>query len=74
MGKATISLDDEAYELLQAERKPGETVSEVVIRLTESPRDDDPERLAGGLGSEFASAVETSSEEVRRELEPDPVR
>jgi hypothetical protein len=27
--------------------------------------------LAGGLGSEFASAVEASSEEVTERLEPD---
>lgn len=71
MGTTTISLRDEAYELLKEEKGDDESFSDVVIRLTKSAKT--PERieeLAGGLGSEFATAVEESSAEVRDSLEP----
>lgn len=75
MGTTTISLKDEAYERLKAEKGEDESFSDVVLRLTGPGRtEEDLERLAGALGSEFAAAVEASSDEVREELEPDSVR
>jgi len=71
MGTTTISLRDEAYERLRAEKRDDESFSDVVLRLAGNERvDRDLERLAGGLGSDFAAAVEASSDEVRDDLEP----
>jgi predicted CopG family antitoxin len=70
MGTTTISLKDEAYRLLKEEKREGESFSDVVIRLTgAATTEEDIEELAGGLGTEFAGAVEESSTEVRESLE-----
>lgn len=75
MGTTTISLKDEAYERLKAEKEDDESFSDVVMRLTGPGRTEkDLEQLAGALGSDFTGAVETSSDEVREELEPDSAR
>jgi predicted CopG family antitoxin len=73
MGTTTISLRDEAYELLEAEKREGESFSDVVIRLTTATKTSEQiEELAGGLGTEFAEEVEKSSEEVRESLDMGP--
>jgi predicted CopG family antitoxin len=70
MGTTTISLRDEAYERLRAAKREGESFSDVVLRLTDSPSTEERiAELAGGLGSEFADAVDESSTEVRDSLE-----
>jgi predicted CopG family antitoxin len=75
MGTTTISLRDEAYRLLKEEKREGESFSDVVIRLTDSADTENRiEELAGGLGEEFAEAVEESSEAVRGSLEMDSGR
>ncbi|WP_436932446.1 antitoxin VapB family protein [Halosimplex halobium] len=70
MGTTTISLRDEAYERLKDAKQEGESFSDVVLRLTDSP---DTEAqiadLAGGLGTEFAEAVEDSSTDVSESLD-----
>jgi len=72
MGTTTISLRDEAYERLKEAKRGDESFSDVVLRLTGPGRTEgELADLAGGLGSEFASAVEASSEEVTERLEPD---
>lgn len=70
MGTTTISLKDEAYRLLKAEKREDESFSDVVIRLTSSAATEEQiEELAGGLGSEFSTAVSGSSDDVRESLE-----
>ena len=70
MGTTTISLREEAYRLLKEEKREDESFSDVVIRLTESAKTEEQiEELAGGLGNEFATAAEESSDEVRGSLE-----
>lgn len=65
MGTTTISLRDEAYRVLEAEKLEDESFSDVVLRLTESTADEEQiERLAGGLGTELATEIEESAEEV----------
>lgn len=72
MGTTTISLKDEAYEQLKAEKQEGESFSDVILRLTTAPKTaGEIEELAGGLESEFATEVEESSAEVRSALELD---
>lgn len=70
MGTTTISLKDEAYRMLKAEKREDESFSDVILRLTDSARtDEEIEELAGGLGAGFAQAVEDSTDEVRDSLE-----
>ncbi|WP_415383291.1 antitoxin VapB family protein [Halosimplex sp. TS25] len=70
MGTTTISLKDEAYERLKEAKQEGESFSDVVLRLTDSPNTEAQiAELAGGLGTEFAEAVEGSSAEVRDSLD-----
>lgn len=72
MGTTTISLKDEAYQQLAAEKREGESFSDVVMRLTGGQRTvDELEELAGGLDAELAEAVEKSTETVRKDLEPE---
>ncbi|MFC7138483.1 antitoxin VapB family protein [Halosimplex aquaticum] len=70
MGTTTISLKDEAYERLKEAKQEGESFSDVVLRLTDSPSTEAQiAELAGGLGTEFAEMVEDSSAEVRDSLD-----
>jgi predicted CopG family antitoxin len=70
MGTTTISLKDEAYARLKEAKREGESFSDVVLRLTASPTtDEEIAELAGGLGTEFAEAVEKSSESVGESLD-----
>ncbi|WP_123538176.1 antitoxin VapB family protein [Halosimplex salinum] len=70
MGTTTISLKDEAYEQLKEAKQEGESFSDVVLRLTDSP-DTEAQiaELAGGLGTDFAEAVEESSADVNESLD-----
>lgn len=70
MGTTTISLKDEAYNRLKEAKQEGESFSDVVLRLTDSPNTEEQiAEVAGGLGSEFSEEVEESSREVREALE-----
>ncbi|MBX0286974.1 antitoxin VapB family protein [Haloarcula salinisoli] len=70
MGTTTISLRDEAYDRLRAAKREGESFSDVVLRLTDSPTTDEQiAALAGGLDADFADAVTESSEQVGASLE-----
>lgn len=70
MGTTTISLRDEAYRRLTAEKREGESFSDVVLRLTDAADTEQRiEELAGGLSQGFAEDVERSSEVVRDSLE-----
>jgi len=70
MGTTTISLKDEAYERLKEKKREGESFSDVVLRLTDTPTTEEAiEDLAGGLGTDFAQAVTESSTEVSKSLE-----
>ena len=72
MGTTTISLRDRAYERLKREKREGESFSDVVLRLTTPEQEKrQVEELAGGLGEEFATSVEASTEAVRDELKMD---
>lgn len=70
MGTTTISLRDEAYDQLRAAKREGESFSDVVLRLTDSPTTDEQiAALAGGLDADFVDAVAASSEQVGTSLE-----
>lgn len=70
MGTTTISLRDEAYDQLRAAKREGESFSDVVLRLTDSPTTDEQiAALAGGLDADFADTVAASSEQVETSLE-----
>lgn len=72
MGTTTISLKDEAYQRLASEKGEDESFSDVVMRLTGHHRTEEQlENLAGGLGADFAEAVDKSTSEVREDLEPE---
>jgi len=65
MGTTTISLKDEAYQRLKAAKEEGESFSDVVLRLTDSPTTEEQiAALAGGLDAEYAEEVGESSEQV----------
>jgi len=73
MGTTTISLRDEAYDRLKEAKREGESFSDVVLRLTDSPTTEEAiADLAGELGVEFAEDVEESSAEVRESLDVGP--
>jgi len=72
MGTTTISLKEEAYDRLRAAKRDGESFSDVVLRLTESPATEERiAELAGGLDAEYAAAVADSSDDLRESLEMD---
>lgn len=64
MGTRTISLADDAYEALSRMRKPGESFSDVVRRLTRRRSLTD---LADAVEPEAAKAVADAVEANRRE-------
>lgn len=57
MGTKTISLADDAYERLKAEKRDGESFSDVVRRLTSSVNLTD---FHGTLSAETADELETT--------------
>ena len=61
-----VTLSGAAYERLHAERRDGESLSDVVLPLAVSA---EIERLAGELDPAYAEAVEASSAEARESLE-----
>lgn len=70
MGTTTISLTDEAHDRLEDAKQEGESFSDVVLRLTDSPTTEERiAEVAGGLGTEFAEEVEESSSKVRKSLD-----
>jgi len=62
MGTKTISLADDAYERLKAEKREGESFSDVVRRLTNSAT---LEEYYGVLDPETADELETAVRERR---------
>lgn len=64
MGTRTISLADDAYEALLAMRRPGESFSDVVRRLT---RTRSLTELGEAMDREGADALAEAVEENRRE-------
>lgn len=67
MGTTTISLSDNAYEQLKAEKRAGESFSDVVLRLTEGV---DLESYYGVLseetGEELAAIIADRRRDSRR--------
>jgi predicted CopG family antitoxin len=69
MGTTTISLKDEAYEQLKAEKHETESFSDVVLRLTATADTEERiEELAGAFDPEFAAALDDSADDVRTNL------
>jgi len=64
MGTTTISLDDDAYERLKAEKREGESFSDVVRRLTAGV---DLEDFHGVLSPATADALDAAIADRRRE-------
>lgn len=64
MGTKTISLADDAYERLKAEKREGESFSDVVRRLTSGIT---LEEFYGVLDDETADELEEAIETRRRE-------
>ena len=75
MGTRTISLAEDAYEALSAMRRPGESFTDVVRRLTRTRSLTElGEAMDSEAAEEVASAVEANREEriQRRREELDP--
>jgi predicted CopG family antitoxin len=70
MGTKTISLADDAYERLKAEKREGESFSDVVRRLTKSVTLDD---YYGVLDPETADELEAIVSERREDWTADRV-
>lgn len=68
MGTKTISLTDDAYHRLKKMKRPGESFSDVVQRLTGR---EDLMRFAGTISDEFAESLMASSREFRRRFDDD---
>lgn len=66
MGTKTVSLADDAYDLLKGEKREGESFSDVVRRLLGESQPSLTE-LAGFLDEETAREVEETIEEMRRQ-------
>ncbi|MFP4175149.1 MAG: antitoxin VapB family protein [Halobacteriales archaeon] len=66
MGTKTVSLSDDAYERLAAEKREGESFSDVVRRLTQGV---DLKEFHGVLSDETADEIEESIERSRRRNE-----
>lgn len=62
MGTKTVSLSDNAYERLAAEKREGESFSDVVCRLTEGV---DLSEFHGVLSDETADEIEEHVSESR---------
>ena len=70
MGTTTISLSDEAYRVLKAEKKEGESFSELILRKFGKGN---PAAILAYLSEkepslELAESTEKSSEELRKNL------
>lgn len=62
MGSRRVTLSDDAYERLDAERRPDESFSDVVLRLTDS---DDLLDYVGVLDDEAADELEAAIDAAR---------
>ncbi len=62
MGNRTISVSDEAYARLKAMKKPGESFSDVINRLTSRRR---LSELAGVLSDEDGEILEAAIDALR---------
>jgi len=70
MGTTTISLSDDAYKVLKAEKREGESFSDLILRKFGKGN---PSAILAYLGerqpnTELADSVERASEELRRDL------
>ncbi|OGD48201.1 hypothetical protein A3K69_02140 [Candidatus Bathyarchaeota archaeon RBG_16_57_9] len=70
MGTTTISLSDEAYKVLKAEKKEGESFSDLILRKfgKGNPSAILPYLSERQPNRELADSVERASEELRRNL------
>jgi predicted CopG family antitoxin len=70
MGTTTISLSEEAYTLLKAQKKEGESFSELILRkfLKGNPSAILAYLKTNDPNTDLADSVEMSSEELRRNL------
>ncbi len=66
MGSKTISLAEDAYEALKAQKKEGESFSDVVLRLTGRSN---LERFKGAISDEFADELLSTAQETRSRLD-----
>jgi predicted CopG family antitoxin len=74
----TVKVDEWFHEYLKTEKREGETMGEVLVRLTGAPGPD-PELVAGIISEEKGDAMlerieeqdKSSVEDVRRELADD---
>lgn len=68
MGSRNISLDDEAYDSLEAHKREGESFSDVVKRLTDTS-EDKMKGFGAWADTELRERVEEAHEEFDRDLE-----
>lgn len=64
MATRTITITETAYERLTREKRPGESFTDVIVRITERPLLRDLHRLLpAGAADAIADAVESSRQE-----------
>ena len=75
MTTKSVTIKQSAYEALKSRKREGESFSDVVLRLTDSPTTEEQiASLSGGLDADYAEEVEASAERVGDALEMDSGR
>lgn len=68
MATKTISLSEDAYERLRQLKRPGESFSDVVQRLTGR---ENIQRFVGAIGEEMADDLRGTARDLRERLDRD---